>query len=94
MVLTDSGADALFALSGVAFDVVLSDVDMPGMTGIQLYKHVQEVHPHMKRHFGFMTGNPEAVEALEVPYIAKPFEKTAIVGLLQSLAGNGVSTVS
>ncbi len=54
--LSDSGHDAVFAgdadkalrmLNHSAFDVVLSDVNMPGLTGIQLCERVKQMDPDL-----------------------------------------------
>ena len=43
----NSGAEALKALQSVPFDVVMTDIQMPGMDGIQLLKGVRAVDPEM-----------------------------------------------
>ncbi|MEN2986535.1 MAG: response regulator [Thermodesulfovibrionaceae bacterium] len=59
------------------FDLCLSDVVMPGISGIELYRRVREIKPDVK--FLFMTGyasNIEQVNALikeGLPFISKPF---------------------
>jgi len=55
-----SGAEALAILSEDAdFDVVLSDVMMPGMTGPELFEHCCESHPRLAQRFVFASGDPE-----------------------------------
>jgi putative nucleotidyltransferase with HDIG domain len=45
----DSGAAALELLAGDAFDVVVSDMRMPGMDGAQLLERVRDEHAHAVR---------------------------------------------
>ncbi len=40
------GREALARLADVTFDVVLSDVVMPGMDGYELFQQVRQLHPH------------------------------------------------
>lgn len=44
-----SGYEALEKLKNAHFDLVLSDINMPGMKGFDLLKEVKELYPHIKR---------------------------------------------
>ena len=77
---------ALDALSrGPAFDVVLCDVMMPDVDGIQLYTTVQRNLPEMAKRFVFMTGGAftestrEKLSELRVPILEKPFELSTLL---------------
>ncbi len=45
----ESGADALATLAKAPYDVIVSDMRMPGMTGDQLLGEVRTRYPHMVR---------------------------------------------
>ena len=49
MTFVTSGADALMALEQAPFDVVISDMRMPGMDGAQLLREVQQRYPQTVR---------------------------------------------
>ena len=52
-----SGPEALATLAASPpFDVVLCDLMMPGMTGMELYAEVERRHPALRRRFVFLTG--------------------------------------
>jgi EAL domain-containing protein (putative c-di-GMP-specific phosphodiesterase class I) len=82
-----SGAEALALLRGQQYDVVLSDIDMPGMSGLQLLKAVRERDLDLP--VLLVTGHPRvesAVQALEqgaLRYLLKP---VALDALAQAVA--------
>jgi PAS domain S-box-containing protein len=82
--LVGDGESALAIIEqGEEFDLVLCDMMMPGMTGMDLYEELAQRRPVLARRMVFMTGGaftPRAAEFLATvhnPTISKPF--TAIV---------------
>ncbi|HXK19805.1 MAG TPA: response regulator, partial [Polyangiaceae bacterium] len=77
-----NGEEAVQHLSRRAFDVVVSDIVMPGMGGIQLLKEIRQHDLHVP--VVLMTGAPAvstAVQALEYGafhYLTKPVESEAL----------------
>ena len=49
MVFVGSGAEAIARMAETPFDVIVTDVKMPGMTGIELLERVVEQYPGMAR---------------------------------------------
>jgi EAL domain-containing protein (putative c-di-GMP-specific phosphodiesterase class I)/ActR/RegA family two-component response regulator len=81
-----SGADALSTLALEAFDAMVSDVQMPGMTGVKLLRAIREYDLDLP--VVFLTGNPDvhsaadAVEYGAFRYLIKPVplaDLTAVV---------------
>jgi DNA-binding LytR/AlgR family response regulator len=70
-----SGKEALARLEEEDFDVLLLDVDMPGMSGLEVARHLPEPAPYVV----FLTAHPEhAVSAFDVgatDYLVKPLEE-------------------
>jgi len=66
-------------LSGRTFDVVLCDVMMPELTGMDLYAELTRQRPDQCSRFIFMTGGTFTerarafLESLDTPPISKPF---------------------
>lgn len=40
------------------FDLIISDVSMPEINGVNLYLYVAQHHPGLEKHIIFMTGGP------------------------------------
>ncbi len=56
VVVATSGPEALEQLRGQDFDIILCDVMMPGMTGLELHGVIEERHPAHAERMYFMTG--------------------------------------
>jgi DNA-binding NtrC family response regulator len=73
-----NGSEALDELSKTPFEVVLTDVDMPGMDGIELTKRIVETRPNTSVIIVTFHGNVEtavsAIRAGAFDFITKPFE--------------------
>ena len=73
------GRLALDRLSRHHYDLILSDISMPGIGGSEIYRRVQEFYPEMAQRILFITGDtvsPPTHQFLEqtgVPYLIKPF---------------------
>ena len=74
--IANHGAVALELLTQKTFDLVLLDVDLPGMNGVQLISHIKKMYPTLP--VIMMTGNATvetAVEAMKIgafDYLKKP----------------------
>ena len=77
VVEADSGAAALAIAGGATLSLVLCDVRMPGMNGVDLYRELSRKDPKLGRTFVFITGDKSALEIEEalrnVPTLEKPF---------------------
>jgi PAS domain S-box-containing protein len=86
------GADALTALQGQAFDVIVSDVRMPGMNGREFLERLRREHPTMVGRLIFSTGDtfaPDTIALLRdagVPSLGKPFDFAKLEALLREVA--------
>src|SRR5688572_26357708 len=75
--LLDDGDAALRELESRAYDLLISDVRLPGVDGLTIFNHVKSRHPRTEVVLMSAYGSiPEAVVALKndaVDYLAKPF---------------------
>ena len=87
-----NGAAALEWLSGNRADVVISDIRMPKMDGLALFRRCRERHPELPviliTAFGRIEDAVEAMRGGAFDYISKPFDE----GELLRVVGNAVAT--
>ncbi|MDB4994837.1 MAG: histidine kinase [Myxococcaceae bacterium] len=92
---SEQAGEALLAPGYIdGFDVVLCDIMMPGLTGIEVYELVIAKYPDHAKKFVFMSGGaftPRAREFLartESPRLEKPFEMAQLRKLLSRFSGD------
>ena len=81
-----SGEEALQLATGEPFDLLLSDVVMPGMNGVELASEVRRVNPRAR--VLLMTGYDESRIAnggQQVPLLRKPFTATALAQTIRNV---------
>jgi PAS domain S-box-containing protein len=77
--------EVLDASAGAPFDVVLTDVMMPDLDGLELYQRAIAAHPRYRRAFLFMTGGivkphlQDELDALRAPCLYKPFSMPQVL---------------
>jgi HD-like signal output (HDOD) protein/CheY-like chemotaxis protein len=71
MTFVGSGADALRELVAASYDVIISDLRMPGMDGAQLLLRVREDHPHTVRIV--LSGHTEQEVSRRMAHVAHQF---------------------
>jgi two-component system, chemotaxis family, chemotaxis protein CheY len=87
-----NGAEALIAIRTIRPDLVLSDWNMPEMTGIELLEELQRTEQRPPR-FGFVTteSTPEmrqrAIASGAEFFITKPFTPTSFAQALVPIVG-------
>lgn len=61
VVLARNGAEGLSCIQQGHFDLIVSDIEMPKMNGIDMYKQAMQADPSLRSRFIFFTGteNPE-----------------------------------
>jgi len=84
---TLSPEDALGRVRGGAFDIVISDIRMPGMDGIQLLEELKKIQPHlvviMVTGFATIKSAVEAIQKGAYDYLPKPFTPDEVRVILQ-----------
>ena len=90
-----SGDEALRKLEEDAYDLVLADVRMPGMDGVELYRRIGERWPLLQRRLIVITGDTESERTAtllreeDVPYLEKPFDTAQLLHAVRDLLDRG-----
>jgi DNA-binding NtrC family response regulator len=86
-VTAGTGEDALKRLSEGNFDVVLLDLKLPGISGMDVLREAKSIHPEVAVIVVTAAGDAQtAVEAMKigaVDYITKPFELERVNGSVE-----------
>ncbi|WP_428268126.1 response regulator [Haliangium sp.] len=95
LVTAANGEEALQHLtqSGAPFDLILCDLMMPGVSGMDLYRHLGDRQPSRQAQFVFLTGGVFTDEAQDFithisnPVIQKPFNFQQLRGIVRARIG-------
>ena len=91
--VADSGEDALVLVRDRDFDLVLSDLRMPGVDGPALYERLAEVRPEMRERVAFLTGDTMSERVRRFlaesgrPCLEKPITPDQVRRFVRELAG-------
>ncbi len=83
----------LSAPSEDTYGLVVCDLRMPGMSGIELHARLLEQRPGVLQHFIFATGDTASSETaaflarVERPVLEKPFELSQLAAVVEATAG-------
>ncbi len=86
-----NGREALEKVSACAYDVILSDLRMPELDGVGLYRELDQQHPSLLRRIAFVSGTTQPVEYASfleetgVPVLRKPFAIADLQRLVQRM---------
>ena len=85
--VAESGFEALAKMEHAHFDVVLTDLRMPGLDGIEVVKLARQLNPQAKvimmTGYATVANAVEAMKAGAVDYVSKPFQFQEIIAVIQ-----------
>ncbi|HEY8038911.1 MAG TPA: PAS domain S-box protein [Polyangiaceae bacterium] len=93
VVAATSAREALEALGAAEFDVILCDLMMPGMGGIDLFEMLRTHQPGLERRIVFMTGGAftartaEFLASVDNRRVEKPFSLGLVEGIVRDMTG-------
>jgi CheY-like chemotaxis protein len=85
------GDKAIQKLEGGAFDLIVSDIRMPGLSGVELYDWLKLQRPAMTKRILYTTGDSfdvktrDFLDSSQVPYLGKPFDLKQLKQSLEHL---------
>jgi CheY-like chemotaxis protein len=92
-----NAAEALERLEESGFDVIVCDVMMPGMTGMDLYAVIRERTPALSTRMVFVTGGAfvpkiaDFLSSIDNPKLDKPLDVKALLKAIQDIRARGLS---
>jgi two-component system NtrC family sensor kinase len=91
-----NGDEAVALLAKYAYDLLITDIKMPGMSGQALYRHVKEMDSELAKSTVFITGDTVSAETrtflqrIDNPCLPKPFSIGDVRKVVERLlGGNG-----
>src|SRR5947209_7695499 len=88
-VAAENGAKALNLLKEQSFDLVITDMKMPGITGMEVLKAVKEMSPRtfviVVTAFGTIENAVEAMQAGAFHYLIKPFSLESLIANIEKI---------
>lgn len=89
--------EALGRLRSSSYDLVISDIEVPRLDGIDLYISILKNHPQLKNRFLFITGDGSAdlkpfLSYIQTGYISQPVKRPELIEAVgKALAGEGTA---
>ena len=89
------GASALRLLAANDYDVVITDLRMPGIGGIDIFQYCTEKHPGLVNRFLILTGDSlsldtrQFIETTQIPFLLKPFDLKTLIDAVEHLIDRG-----
>jgi len=93
---TSSGEEALGMIKNKRYNLILSDIKLPGLSGIEIYEQIGKVALSLQKRVIFITGDVISadtrrfLERTKAPYVTKPFDIAGLKeGVRRAIAGAG-----
>lgn len=94
----ESGEQALKILQHAHIDLVLTDMRMPGMDGIELLKKIRKQHPDVGviiiTGYGQIESYIEAMNFGAIEYVSKPFKVNELKFIVNKVLNNSAESCS
>jgi CheY-like chemotaxis protein len=94
--IATGGREALELLAGRSYDVILSNVNMPGMSGEDLYQRIDHGWPHLSPRVVFVTAASPSDRfqaqfgGRPVPVLTKPYTRERLLQVIEDVVARDV----
>ena len=91
-----NGRAALERIELRSYDLILSDLRMPELDGLGLYREIEQRRPDLLRRFVFITGTSEHtdyhhfIDVVNVPILTKPFDMSDLQRVAREVLSSSV----
>jgi CheY-like chemotaxis protein len=89
--VANSGQEGLRRAAEGAYDLLLCDLRMPGMGGLELFERLAASHPELARRMLFISGDTSsptttaALRAIGRPLLSKPFRPEELYAAIAAI---------
>jgi CheY-like chemotaxis protein len=93
--MAGNGMEGLKMVCEKQYDLIISDIDMPVMNGIEFYRELCKKMPWMKHRVLFVTANADretelCIKEHGLKHLPKPFMASELLEVVQELINHGV----
>jgi DNA-binding NtrC family response regulator len=91
----DNALDALTAIAANKYDFILMDVRMPDISGLVLYKKIEELKPELAKRIIFVTGDTAGKDTLDllrttgIYCVPKPIDQKKLKATIEKVLESG-----
>ena len=94
VILAADGKEALEAVKLNHFDAVISDIQMPGMSGLEFYQKASALYPDLEYRFVFMSFSPSRseqryIDENNLSFLQKPFSPDELKHAVTTILSRG-----
>lgn len=97
VICAESGQQAIEIVQSTKVDLVLTDMRMPGMSGIELLKKIRETHGRtgviILTGFGEIESYIEAMNFGAIEYVSKPFKVNELRFIVNKILNNSIEAL-
>jgi YesN/AraC family two-component response regulator len=88
--IADNGSMALTKVSNTYFDVIISDIEMPIMNGIEFFYQALKIYPTIRERIVFCSGSSKVehqrfIQKYCLRYLSKPYDLEEIRGVVYEI---------